>query len=397
MVGPGPSLDEAPQHAGEAADPAVPRRPPRRPGIGRIVALLLVILAVPVAVSYVSAMLRPSNSGIGVRSVEWLRDNGFAWLVNDVEHTYYSLTAPAKGGPGLKKLPGVGGAVVASARGRRVATIYHPPRLAAAIHPRLPGEGAWHTTGIDVGGQPAVLLTTYRPDPNYPRLVAGLAWIDHTRATLRLQPGRYEPTGSGPRGTSMVPVALRHRLLATFNSGFKLQDSHGGFYARGHLFSPLVRNRATLVGNRGGSFDVRNWAGGPAPPPGVVFARQNLPLIVDKGVLNPNLSDGPAWGATLGNAIRVWRSGVGVDRHGNLIYAAANDQTVGSLAAILRHAGAVRAMELDINSEWVSFISYAAPGAAGPSNLLAGMNRPATRYLTPDDRDFFSVYAKPKA
>jgi len=134
-----------------------------------------------------------------------------------------------------------------------------------------------------------------------------------------------------------------------------------------------------------------------APPPGVVFARQNLPLIVDHRVLNPNLSDGPAWGATLGNAIRVWRSGAGVDRHGNLIYAAANDQTVGSLAAILRHAGAVRAMELDINSEWVSFISYAAPGAQAPSNLLSGMNRPATRYLTPDDRDFFAVYARKKA
>ena len=67
---------------------------------------------------------------------------------------------------------------------------------------------------------------------------------------------------------------------------------------------------------------------------------------------------------TLGNAIRVWRSGVGIDRRGNLIYAAANDQTVGSLAAILIHAGAVRAMELDINTYWTSFITYRHPGAA---------------------------------
>ena len=125
-----------------------------------------------------------------------------------------------------------------------------------------------------------------------------------------------------------------------------------------------------------------------------MYARQNLPLIVKNGRLNPNLSDGPQWGATLGNAVRVWRSGVGIDRQGNLIYAAATDQTVGSMAEMLRHAGAVRAMELDINTYWPSFITYRAPGAADPANLLPGMDRSPLRYLTPDDRDFFAVYLK---
>ena len=105
--------------------------------------------------------------------------------------------------------------------------------------------------------------------------------------------------------------------------------------------------------------------------------RQNLPLIVAGGQLNPNLSDGPEWGATLGNAVRVWRSGVGVDARGNLVYAVANDQTVGSLATILQHAGAIRAMELDINTYWPSFITYGAPGAIGAANLLPGMDRSA--------------------
>ena len=109
---------------------------------------------------------------------------------------------------------------------------------------------------------------------------------------------------------------------------------------------------------------------------------------------NPNLSDGPQWGVTLGNAIRVWRSGVGVDRHGNLLYAAANEQTVGSLAQILIRAGAMRAMELDINSYWVSFISY---GSRGPANLLPDMQRSSDRYLTTSDRDFLAVYRRPPA
>ena len=123
------------------------------------------------------------------------------------------------------------------------------------------------------------------------------------------------------------------------------------------------------------------------------FARQNLPLIVEHGRPSRNLGNGE-WGATVGNAVLVWRSGIGVDRRGNLIYAAGNDQSAQSLADTLARAGAVRAMELDINSYWVSFISYGAPGAAEPVNLLPDMNRSATRYLEPDDRDFFTVYSR---
>jgi hypothetical protein len=57
-------------------------------------------------------------------------------------------------------------------------------------------------------------------------------------------------------------------------------------------------------------------------------------------------------------------------------------------------AGAVRAMELDINSYWTSFITYRFAGARDPANLLANMDRPPSRYLTPDDRDFFAVYLR---
>src|SRR5205807_8241826 len=137
--------------------------------------------------------------------------------------------------------------------------------------------------------------------------------------------------------------------------------------------------------------DLRDWTGGPSAGPDVIYARQNPPLIVDGGQLNPNLSDGPQWGATLGNAVRVWRSGLGIDAHGNLLYAAANDQTVASLAQILRHAGAVRAMELDINTYWPSFITYQRPGALGAANLLPSMDRSPQPYLTPDDRASIAV------
>jgi hypothetical protein len=191
-----------------------------------------------------------------------------------------------------------------------------------------------------------------------------------------------------------VPPQLRGGLLATFNSGFKLEDSGGGFTALGQVYAPLRDGMATLVGFRDGRVEVREWAGGSQPGPTVLFARQNLPLILENGQLNPNLSNGSLWGATLGNAIRVWRSGIGVDARGDLLYAAADNQTAESLALILRQAGAVRAMELDINSEWVTFNFYGAPGASEASKLLPDMTREATRYLEPDDRDFFAVYSR---
>ena len=343
-------------------------------------------------------MAEPSNSSLGIRSVEWLRDHGAAGLVSEVESIYYSLTAPSKGGPTLRALPQVGYEATARARAQRLqaqrlAAASHPHRVAPVIHPALPGEGVWRAVRPGLGTAAPVLITTLRNQPEYPRAVAGLAWIDTKRTRLTLNPGRLEPSVSIPRGSMDVPQARRGKLLATFNSGFKLGDSHGGFVLNGHTYATMQDGMATLVGYRDGHLNVVDWQYGSSAPNSVAFARQNLPLIVDGGRPTANLNNGE-WGATVGNAILVWRSGIGIDRYGNLIYAAGEDQSVRSLADTLAHAGAVRAMELDINSYWVSFITYGAPGAGAPVNLLSGMDRADTRYLTPDDRDFFAVYSR---
>jgi hypothetical protein len=386
---------------------SAPRRPPTRTAqrVRRVVVAACLVALVPALASYVATMLEPSNSSLGVRSVEWLRDHGAAGLVTKVESAYYTLEAPAKGGPALHALPrvglasGVGVAGKAAATGGSSATpiVDRPPRVAPLSRPALAGEGVWHPTQVgESTSDPPLLVTTFRSDPaEYPRLVAGVAWINTSRTTVSLYAGRLEPSVELPaRGPEEVPASYRHRLLATFNSGFKLVDANGGWALHGHAYSPMRDGQATFVRYADGRYDVTAWHGGPGVPADVVFARQNLPLIVSGGRPNPTLNDGPEWGATLGNAVQVWRSGIGVDRHGNLIYAAADSQTVGSLAAVLIHAGAVRAMELDINSYWVSFNTYAGPDAQQPSKLLEGMERPAERYLSPDDRDFFAVYLR---
>jgi hypothetical protein len=377
---------------------AAAHRDRERPTLSRVRRVALgaaLVCLIPAGVSFLAAATKASNSGLGIRTVEWLRDNGARGFVNRVEAIYYSLTAPAKGGATLRVLPQQPNAVDATKLVQRPAVHYYrPPPVHLPIQPSLPGEGVWRATYSGGGARPPVLVTSFRSDPAYPRMVAGVAWIDHTRTQTWLYPGRQEPSVSLPRGPMEIPLRLRSRVVATFNSGFKLKDSGGGVALGGHAYASLMPGVATFVRYRDGRYDVKAWRGGPDPGPDVVFARQNLPLIVNHARPNPNLSDGPEWGATLGNAVRVWRSGVGVDRHHNIVYAAANQQTVGSLAEILIRAGAVRAMELDINSYWTNFISYRRAGARGPANLLLSMTRPANRYLTPDDRDFFAVYVR---
>ena len=132
----------------------------------------------------------------------------------------------------------------------------------------------------------------------------------------------------------------------------------------------------------------------------VAAVRQNLQLIVDGGLVVPGAGTDnySIWGKTLGNTLMVWRSGVGVAKDGALIYTAGDKLSVQSLATVLQRAGAVRAMELDINSLWTSANYYRlAPGdpaVVTATKLLPTMRSPATRFLVPDGRDFVAVLSR---
>ena len=154
--------------------------------------------------------------------------------------------------------------------------------------------------------------------------------------------------------------------------------------------------------------------------PEIESVRQNLELLVDNGggpplgvapdgksctgaagALNPALreDDTTVFGATLGNNVYVWRSGVGVTCSGALVYAGGPAMSVLSLTRTLQNAGAVRAMELDINTDWVSAFTYVNENAADPNSPVVGiklggdMSRPGDRYLTLGERDFFAFFA----
>jgi len=144
-----------------------------------------------------------------------------------------------------------------------------------------------------------------------------------------------------------------------------------------------------------GRLDIRAWEGGPVPA-GVTAVRQNLTLLVDNGQVTDAVrnADSGAFGKTLGDTTFVWRSGVGIRTDGSIVTVHGNALSVQTLAQLLLDAGAVRAMQLDINRDWTSYIYYRHSPAFAPVKLTADQVRPASRYLQASTRDFVAVAAR---
>jgi hypothetical protein len=181
-----------------------------------------------------------------------------------------------------------------------------------------------------------------------------------------------------------------------------MSNANGGYYTDGRTIIPLRSGAASFVVYRNGTSTVGVWGRDVTMTPEVVSVRQNLDLVVDNGAPVPGLdaADTTKWGATLGDQVYVWRSGLGVTADGALVYVGGPGLNITDLADLLARAGAVRAMELDINTDWVNFSTYqpaAATGQATPANgteLLPGMTGTPDRYFQPWwARDFITLSA----
>lgn len=354
---------------------------------------VVALLVGTAGVSYAQALTYPGNASWQVRTVEWVRDNGGGGLVNVVENWWFARNAPSGSAPAPGSVPAVpraGAPPVAS-------PVAAPPQLPlpAGVAP-LPGEGVWVPSAQRVGGAPALQTGFFRPDPAYPSQVVGVAWFDQSLTTTRLIAGTKEPGGPSPDG-ARVPPQLRPTLVAAFNSGWKMKDINGGFYAGGRAVVPLRDGSASLVIDNAGRVTVGQWGRDVAMSPQVAAVRQNLNLVVDAGRPVPGLADNPsgAWGSAKNQFQFTWRSGVGTDRSGNLVYVAGDKLTLAGLARAMVGAGVQRGMELDIHPGMVTFTSFRpaprAPYGLAGTRLLPDMPQPVTRYLEPDQRDFFAV------
>jgi hypothetical protein len=216
---------------------------------------------------------------------------------------------------------------------------------------------------------------------------------------LRLVPGAGEPGGTWTVPPNLTGAAAA-QAVAAFNGGFRFQDAKGGFYLDGRSAIPLRPGAASVVIYDNGAINIGSWGSQVAMTAHVRAVLQNLVLLVDGGKLasNTSYSDTHIWGATLGANTVVARSGIGVTRTGALVYVAGPALTARALAEAPQRAGAVRAMTLDINPEWVTFNLYNHPDPTNPAQTTATklyprMQTPATRYLGPtrESRDFFTI------
>jgi len=264
------------------------------------------------------------------------------------------------------------------------------------------GDGLWRPVGRAVNGISAVYETNLKI-PDEPGAIAGIVWMDMRLLRATLYSGSISPGGLTWKFTAPVQPAAAKTLVVAFNGGFKFPASRGGYLSEGKLVFPLRVGAASLVIFKNGSATVGQWGRDVTMGPTVVAVRQNLDLLVDHGQPVPGLShyDTSAWGSTLGGIPNVWRSGVGVTANGALVYVAGPSLTVVDLADLLVRAGAIRAMELDINPYWTIFADYSPStptGIAAPSNgvdLLAGMTGSPARFFELSwARDFITMSAR---
>lgn len=377
--------------------PLPPRAPRRRePLSGRRRTAWLIVgsgaagLLLVVSWSVAGALLAPGTDSTAARLAEWARFHGFGWVVSGLEQVQYQLDPPKLGGSVAGGIPKVGELRSIPAHGRA------PNPIAPQVRPALPDEGVWQPL-ISVRGQPAIRAAFVRPDARHTSYLVGVAWLDQRLLRMVLHPGTQVPGGSGWSQPSYVPPSQRASLLATFNSGFTMVDANGGYWQDGHSTNPLVKGAASMVVYKDGRVDVARWPGG-QPAPDVSAVRQNLGLLVDDARIAPDVNSTTTntWGKTVGNHMYVWRTALGIRKDGSLVFVVGDSLSVQTLAKIVRDAGAVRAMELDINKAWTNFMTYSHPGrtSAVPHMLTPDEDPNPYRYLQPSTRDFVAVFAR---
>jgi hypothetical protein len=381
----------------------------RRTWFGRhpksTIGLALLLALTPVWVSLGSAATDASlGPTVGVRLTEWVRDHGGGSIVNWTENVWYSWHAPPKGGKPRA------GAIPQASRTTQTTVPAGPAHLAAPapivpfVASPLPGEGQWHPIGRSIDGVPAMYAAFLRPNAVNTSLVTGVAWMDTTLLGATLYSGSIIPSPGAPWPQAPIPTAALSTLDAAFNSGFRMPDSRGGFYLDGKTAPgySLLPGSASFVIYADGTATVGVWGADVKMTPSVVAVRQNLALIVQNGqpVLGLDANDNHRWGDTLGGRDQVWRSGVGVTASGALVYVAGSGLSIVDLAEVLARAGALRAMELDINTDWVNFTSFAPLRGqlASPLNgtkLTEDEVAQPGRYFASLSRDFITMSVRP--
>ena len=345
------------------------------------------------------ALTYPGKDSSQARLAEWARDHELGFVVDELEDIQYKMNPPKVGGSlSADALARMRATAAASAPAHLAGQPLIPLRapMTPLVSPALPGEGVFRTLST-ARGEPIVQGTYVRPDGRHTSYEAAVAWISGKYARFQLHPGAREPGGTFDVPPT-IPEGQRTGLVATWNGGFRITDggSRGGFYLDGRTDGELRDGAASEVFHKDGSLQVGVWGRDVHMTPDVVGVRQCLELMVDGGKVVPDIDDDSKWGVSDQSGMYVPRSGVGVTAQGDIVMVVGQALSADSLAHLMQRAGAVRAMPLDMNRAWPSFMSYDSardPSDPKPTNIL-DFEDPPDRYYVQATRDFVAVYAR---
>jgi hypothetical protein len=309
--------------------------------------------------------------------------------------------------PGCVGLAACGGATgttpTTGTAGASTAGATQPPRTVGATHRhRVTGSGYPRLQPVAESSAP----TSFVPAMTWRGRTA--VWIarrggvavlsfDQALVVLHLHSGTVDAGPSGWRWGPEIGRSERRLLVAAFNGGFKFATRAGGFESYGRVGSPLQPSLASIVTYADGDTQIGVWHRHlPAPGRHVVAVRQNLRLLLDGGRPTADLNCLLCWGATLSGVSDPARSALGITADGHLIWVGGEHLTVSELDDALLGARVVRAVELDINPEWVAGYLYGHRGGRGLAAvpIAPGQQGVPGQFMAPYQRDFFVVVAR---
>ena len=263
-----------------------------------------------------------------------------------------------------------------------------PPPPALVVHAPRSTSANWKLVAR-VHGQPAVWVAQ--------RGGVTLMRMDQNQVHLTLHAGSVDGGETGwVYGDRITPAEI-HRLIAAFNGGFKLSYAGVGFQSGSHVAAPLRSGLASIVTYTDGTTNIGRWnAGVPSAQKRVFSVLQNESLLIDHGVAASTVSTCiiECWGATIGGRTSVARSAVGITGSGQLVWAAGENLVPSELASGMVGAGVLRAVELDINPDWVAGYLYEHhPGGPTGVPLVPEQLGISGKFLEPYSRDFLAVIA----
>ncbi len=266
-----------------------------------------------------------------------------------------------------------------------------PPPVTRLIRsPRMKGEGQWEPLQSKEIG---LFIAQIRTDAQDASQEVNLIAMDLTKLKLSYVPGT-EITQKDE--LSKIPKRDWSSLVAMFNGGFRENHRYNPSMFRNFMgqrkdnitYQALEDGNASIIVDGDGATDIRKWDQATAAKYPSADVRQNLPMLLDDGAIDPLFMvkqhlHFPTYRTALG---------IGSDPRW-LIFAGGDGLRPLDMAKALKLAHCRNAVHMDQTAGNVMF-DLSIPGTAPP--VFKGVNPPLhhhrdRKFLQGSDRDFFYI------